>query len=271
MERLNFEIIETPIYYGDLKQESVNHKGIVRNDNGNLLSIMSDSYYPLKMSEFNSITDRLANISGFELEKQQEFKGGKIVLSYLKNNVGTNKIGDFDIKDYMVLGNSFDGTSQIFIGTSTILLRCQNQFSRISQQNRIRHTATAPIKLEELVKSIEVYINERTELYTQFNKWNETRITPDLVKLAIERVVDWDNEEDNSARKINRVELIKKATQEEVNAVGMNMFGLLNGFTKYSTHMMNKDTSKNSFGSIVGNTANFNTKAYNVLKQLEYA
>ena len=41
--------------------------------------------------------------------------------------------------------------------------------------------------------------------------------------------------------------------------------------TYYSTHLLNKDKSKNVFGAVVGNQKRFNDKAYDVVEELEYS
>lgn len=63
-----------------------------------------------------------------------------------------------------------------------------------------------------------------------------------------------------------KAELIKHCIQAETDAMGDNLWGLMNGFTLYSSHKMG---SKKSFGSMLGSQAHFNNKAYKVVKELE--
>lgn len=155
---LNFEILESPVYYMDssgLIARSDKHKALVHSVSNEALSIMSDSYNPLSIKDFKEITNKLQKVSGFELEKQQVWKGGRVVLSYLKNNADVKTIAGFPTNNYLVFGTSYNGISQTFLGSSSVLIRCMNSFGRISKDNKIRHTINADVKINELVSSIE--------------------------------------------------------------------------------------------------------------------
>ena len=270
INKLKFEVTKEPIFYGFNKNKHDGYCGLVRNDNDELLSIMKNSYHPLHMKDFQSLTNNLQKVSGFELIQQQEWNGGRIVLSYLENNQGINKIGDFEMKNYMVLGNSFDGTSSIFLGSSDIVIRCMNAFGRISKQNKIRHTSSSETKISELVKSLEIFFKEKEELYLKFSEWNGRMVNSEEIEYIIRKVTNLEEKlDENSTRRLNKAETIKMAVQRETNAMGDNLWGIMNGMTYYSTHLMQKENRKN-FGNIVGNQANFNNKAFKVIQELEY-
>lgn len=269
MDNIDFEIIETPVYYGDLKTESESHKAIVRSDNNDLLSIMKNSYKPLYVNQFKEITNRLQKTSGFEFSGYSQFNGGRIILSYLKNNRRVKSINGFEMKDYMTIGSSFDGKTSTFIGASNIMIRCMNVWSQISKTNKFRHTISAESKIEEFLLSIEEYFTMQEKMYEEFDIWNNIKIKSDTVESAIKTIVDWDEEEDNSTKKINKANLLKKCAVEETTVLGDNLFGLFQSFTKYSTHYMNQKNKV--FGNIVGSSANFNNKAYDIVKKLEYS
>jgi hypothetical protein len=266
---LEFEVIESPVYYGDLQTESNNYKSLIRSDNNELLSIMKSSYKPLYVRDFKQMTNRLQKASGFEFEGYSEFDGGRVILGYLKNNQQINKMAGFDVKDYLVVGSSFNGKTSTFIGSSSIVIRCMNAFSRISKDNKFKHTISAESKLNEFVGSIEEYFALTKQMYEEFSIWNEISVKQDTAKLAIETMVDWDNHIDNSKQKQNKAEIIKKCMIEETNVFGSNLLGLFNGFTKYSSHYINED--KRSFGNIVGSGQRVNDKAYHIIKELEYS
>ena len=70
------------------------------------------------------------------------------------------RIGDFDSTNYMVVGNSFDCSTGFFTGISNVVLRCTNQFSRISLGHNIRHNKHINVKLDELVRFYKGYMNQ---------------------------------------------------------------------------------------------------------------
>lgn len=269
MDELNFEIRTSPILYGrqdDLKI-SGNYQAIYRNDNDKLLSVMSSSYNPLKVSDFKAITDKMSSISGFENVGNSVFKDGRIILSHLKNNNPGLQINGNAIENYMIVGSSFDGSYPIFIGTSNILIRCTNAFGQISKHNKIRHTKSSDVKVEELIQSMDVYFQEQADLQYTFEEWGSIDINKDLINLAVNNFLGMsDDDSENSTTKKNKSEILKSCIVRETRDLGENLWGLLNGFTYYSTHKMNNKNP--SFGSIVGPAASFNEKAFKIVESI---
>ena len=106
MSELNFEILERPVWYertDGLLVEDDRHKLLIRNDDSSVLSIMKNSYNPLLIKDFKEITNKVQKVSGFELEQYQEFDGGRVVLSYLKNNQELKTVAGFPMNNYMVM------------------------------------------------------------------------------------------------------------------------------------------------------------------------
>jgi len=175
MSDLNYEVVESPIYYMGNEGFMVSddrYKGLVRDDNNELLSVKRNSYNPLFIKDFKAITDKVQKASGFDFETYQEFDGGRIILSYLRNNQGLQSVAGFPMNNYMVIGSSFNGKTSTFIGSNSTMIRCMNAFSRISRTNRIRHTASADIKIEELINSIEDYFTITQNMYQEFEPIN---------------------------------------------------------------------------------------------------
>lgn len=270
MSELNFEVIQSPIYYRGADGtmfDNIKYKGLVRDDNDELLSVKRNTYNPLFIKDFKDITQKIQKASGFEFEQYQEFDGGRVILSYLKNNQSLKEIAGFEMNNYMVIGSSFNGKTSTFCGSNSTMIRCMNAFSRISRTNRIRHTMSADIKIEELINSIEDYFIITNNMYQDFEVWNNKKIYADTVEYAIRTIVELEEGEENSTRKINNALRLKECMQIETNAIGDNLFGLFNGFTRFSSHHLNPKSS--SYGAIVGNNKAFNDKAFNLVKELE--
>ena len=92
-------------------------------------------------------------ISGFPVLGWDEFAGGSKVICYLKSDV--DEIGGFKMKDYLTLGTGFDGITSFFVGTSNILIRCQNQWGRILKSFKIKNTKNHKLNRDEAMKSFE--------------------------------------------------------------------------------------------------------------------
>jgi len=274
VDKLTFEIQESPVLY-DINGNvltSKNHKVLSRSDNGTELSVIKNSYYPTYNKHFMESTETMKKISGFDITGYSEINNGAIVISHLKNTVKDLKIGDHPIQDYLILGSSCDGKYAFFIGTTTVLLRCTNQFSNISKIEKVRHTKSAPKKIEELLKSLEVYFQNRGTMYKNFEKMIKVKVDEEVKELAINYLLDLDQQEmldgNVSTQKLNQAEQLYLAMGSEMDAVGQNLWGMFNGVTYYTTHVLKQ--KEPVFGNLFGATANLNKKAYNfALNQLQ--
>lgn len=266
LDKLSFEIQESPVLYSHNGEilTSKSHKVISRNSDGSQISTMKNSYFPMYNADFMESTNRMAEISGFEIEGYSEFDGGRIVFSHLKNTIEDFKIGGFKIDDYLLLGSSFDGRYPFFIGTTTNFIRCQNQFSKISKVEKIRHTKSSPKKVDELLRSLEIYFQTRKEMYENFEQMGNVKIDEETKRLAMDYVLQVSKEDrlagEISTRKLNQLEVLNNCVLTEFNDLGQNLFGLFNGVTRYTTHELN--VKERSFGNIFGTAANINKRAY---------
>lgn len=127
------------------------YQSIVRNDNGNVLSLTKKTYHPATNEKFTKVVSRMHEFTGFEVEGYSVFQGGRKVLAFLKNH-DKMRIGDFDSDNYMVVGNSFDRSTGFFTGISNVVVRCTNQFSQLQTTPTIRHNRQINMKLDELVR-----------------------------------------------------------------------------------------------------------------------
>ncbi len=248
------------------------YKAITRSDNGKVLSIMKDSYHPMLNSEFMDVAAKLQEISGFKIAGYTEFKEGRKVLGFLENNRDDFYIGGHKIKDYFLIGNSFDGSTSFFQGTSTILIRCQNQFSQIVKMSQIRHTKKFQSKLEELYTYLDLFFNQREQIYETFNRAGNVTLTPELRDSLIEFAlgVTETTDKEISARKLAQMDILRNSILAETKDLGDNLFGAFNGVTKYTTHEL---VVKNpSFGNLYGTQGLINERAIEfVTKQLVLA
>ena len=246
------------------------HRAIVRNDNEEVLSVMKKSYRPLHNGEFKERVSRLADISGFELTGFNEFKEGAKVLAFLKNNQEVTKIGNHTMDNYMVIGNSFDGSSSFFVGTSTVLIRCQNQFSQIAKMMKVRHTKNSELKMDEIYSYFDFYLNNREKMFENFNRFGQVNTNDELREKMVHHVLGIKNSaviSELSTRKTNQIAALYNSIAIEEGDLGTNLWSLFNGVTRYTTHELNQKNQ--TFGSVFGSAATFNDKAYELAVQLE--
>ena len=263
-EQLRWDIKVGPVMVG--KSKADNYQGIVRSDNGSIISIMKNSYSPLTNKEFLDITKKMSETTKFGVKGFVDFRGGRRVVAYLENTKGNIKIGDHPIKDYMILGNSFDGSTPFVIGTTSILIRCQNQFTRLfrelkdNQLAKIRHTGTKDVKIQELLQYVEQYYSGRDEMYRNFEKMRKVKIDDKIRNEMLDMILKIDDRTGISTRKENTLKEVENAIKKETSVLGNNLWGLFNGITYYTTHEV--DSKTKVFGNVFGKVARYNEGAY---------
>lgn len=246
---------------GDARAES--YKAITRDDTGGILSIKKRTYSPMCNSEFIDAVARISEISGFPLLGYNEFKGGVKILGFLENNRENFFIGSHKIKAYMLIGNSFDGTSSFFQGTSSILIRCQNQFSQISTQHNVRHSGDIQKKLEEFYTYLDLYFNQTSKLFKTLERFGDVKLTEELQEKMILFAlgIDENSEKEISSMKLKQMDLLRDLILDEVTELGDNMWASFNGVTRLTTHELT--TKHPTFGNVYGRPAEINTAAFN--------
>ena len=246
-----------------------NFQTITRNDNDKILSVMSKKYNPMTVKEFEQATERMLDVSGMEFMGYQEFKEGGIILSCLKNQHPL-QVNDYPIDDHLILGTSFNGDMPFFVGTSTILVRCQNAFSQIHIMSKARHTKFSPQKREQILCLLEDYIKDRERIYSSFEDMQKKEVSNVVVLDFVNNVLNIPSvlpEKGLATRTINKRDELMSCIEGEMNDLGNNVFGLFNGLTKFTTHSL-KTRTEAPFGNLIGTAADLNNKGFALCNEL---
>lgn len=262
---LNWEVSEHQVTSND--RICPGYKALHRDDNGLLLNIVKDSYYTATNGMFTTVVEKLREVTGFELLGYSQAGEGQRVLAYLKNRSGMN-IGDFTTENFLVLGNSFDYSTGFFGGNVNRVLRCQNEFGRISQNFRIRHASGITGRIDEMIKYYESYVLEQSAMKTEFESWQGITMSADVKEMFVESVLNVERNENNeiSTRKLNQMDNLWVSINREVNAMGDNLWSLFNGVTHYTTHVASG--KERVFGNVIGTLADINSRGFHAARKI---
>ena len=259
-----------------------NFKAIVNGSTGEVLSTPKPGYTPLHNSQLMDAAHMMAQASNGTVEGFETFLGGRKVLAFVKAGNNTGSINGNKINDYIVIGNSHDGSSSIFIGTSTTLLRCTNQFSDIQRDFNIRHSGEIALKFEEAIEHYKKYYAQRDKMYKKFEDMSHIKIDKKIIESLTDKLFEVDRqaitagEIEMSTRKQNQLDSFQVSLDREMTDLGSNLWGYFNAVTHYTTHRRGVNgegvrseasTRGNSFGNVVGSNANFNKKADRIITQ----
>jgi len=268
---IDWKVEERPTYFQSKTGESIEtgYKSIIRTDNESLLSVRGKGFFAMPTEEFGEIKERIGEISGFTFSGFSEFDGGKIILANFKNTNEDLRINNFKIEDNLIVGNSYNGEKPFFLGTNMFMIRCSNQFSKITVHSKVRNTANAKTRREELLIMFEQYCKEKELLYKTIEQFQTIEMKQIQMEIAAMKILSIQKEEglDKIAtRSQNRLDSIMQSITHETAELGMNAFGFFNGVTHYTTHTM--ESKHEAFGNFIGLKNELNQKAYNLCNQL---
>ncbi len=261
---LNWDV-ETQPLYAETGQIIKGYKRLIHSEHKNTLHICKDSYTPILNQELARLAHQLADNYGFELEGFADFKGGKKVLAYLKNTNSLSLAG-FPSGDYLIIGNSHDGSTAFFVGASNVLYRCTNMFTSTKQHWKLNHRKGYKRKLSDLVEVYDLYFNEKTQMYEELNRMADIAINEEKTQSFANEVLQIENMGEMSTRMNTIRGELMYSIQTECAELGNNAFGLFNGATHYTTHILN--SKNNMFGNPFGHANTLNRRAFNYCAEL---
>ena len=272
---ISWEVQEEPMTLLDGTPVN-NFKMLTRSDTRKQLHATNHGYNVFSNAMFIDLAQKMADLSKGQIVGYQSFDHGKKMLGFIKPGECRDKIGENTIKNYIVIGNSHNQTSSVYIGTSTTIIRCKNAFSQITKEHAFRHSTNMEVNLERVIQLYAENQIKQNRLYDHFNKMRKIKIDTKIIVALTDRIFKVENAEEISTQKANQLEAFDESLNTEMTDLGKNMWGFFNAVTHYSTHKRgrNQDRStydqKNSFGHVLGSNANFIKDAFvHINKQIK--
>lgn len=265
--KLNWRVNESPIYtkIGDVEIELDDKKALIREDNNRILGLHSNGYVPYQNYEMLELLDKVSQQTGLPIHRGGSFGDGKKVYIQLQShefkiqNVG----GAWDtISGYVTGINSFDGSTSLSFGPSTKTISCQNTFFGAYKEigTKVRHTKNMGIKIDEVCRRIDGVLAEEKNTFDKIKRMSQSPFELNTLDSVIKTMFDLDRDvnlrdtSDLSGVTRNKLSRFYIDLNGELKEKGNNIWGLMSGVTKYTTHSMSKtdNTEKKMFG-VAGN------------------
>ena len=247
------------------------YTALKRDDNGSTLYITRKTYTETKNSTFMEYTHKLAEASGFAMEGFAEFDGGKKVLGYLRSTEDfVHKYLGLKSENYLVFGNSHDGSTPLFVGSVNFLLRCSNQYGRIMKGLKVRHTKNHDFRVEEFIRLVASFQAEKEAEAMMLQKMSQIKIDAKILDSLANRLLNIDETKMKEGDILHPVTGRNKANLmdsliKETSDLGMTLFGTFNGITHYSTHTKK---STDAYGNILGGNMKFNEQGLLICSEI---
>jgi phage/plasmid-like protein (TIGR03299 family) len=261
------KLATTPLNWGVRTESLTTESGIVLNDYVSLvrddtnvpLSVVSSTYHPFQNEQLIELLEKVSKQTGVGIHKSGYFGDGQKVYIQLKTD--DLAMPNDRVEGFVTGINSFDGSTSLAFGNSTITISCQNTFFAAMRElkSKIRHTKNMMIKVDEVAASLDKALIEEKKMFERIKRMSEVRMTPQVKDLVMRALFDLDStldlSKEDAVSTVTRNKIIKYEIdhQTEVTQKGDNLWGLFSGVTRYTTHTATKnDTESKLFGVYAG-------------------
>jgi hypothetical protein len=225
---------------------------VIREDTNKVLSLRGEGYHTYQNEELMELLYRVSEKSGLQIHRGGFFGEGEKVYIQLKS--GEQKIGTDKVKGYLTGINSFDGSTSLAFGPSSITISCMNTFFGAFREmkTKVRHTKNMVLRVEDIVRKLEVAMVDEKEMFNNIVKLSETpigvgdldkaireQVTRNLFK--IEKSIPLNDVNQISTRTRNQMTRFEIDLMGELKEKGQNLWGLFSGVTKFTTHSMGEN------------------------------
>ena len=231
---------------------------IIREDTERILGVHGSGYTPYQNEELIELLFQISNKTGMEVHTGGHYHNGAKIFIQLKSD-DLILPGDL-VKGYVTGVNSFDGSTSLGFGNSTLTISCMNTFHKAYKNLRakVKHTKTLKARVDEILMEINMAVKEEQMDFATIKRMSEHEIdAPRIQEELISSVFDFDIKqkfEELSTRKKNQIADFKTAWDIETGQKGNTAWGAMSAMTRYTTHNVYKDKAiadrNKLFGSI---------------------
>lgn len=242
--------------------------GIIREDTKAVLGVHKSGYEVFQNQQLAELINDLSKVADAPLHSFGMFKGGAKVFIQLKtgNTQLRKPNGTIDvIEGFGTVINSFDGSTSLGIGNSTVTISCMNTYFGAYRQldSKIKHTKSLSIKVDDLLRSMDIFRNDEAAHFDLIRRLSETPATAKAIDTVYKSMFDVSFKEADqnrkakvadrtlSTKKINLIETFTADAYDQLSDKGNTLWGLFSGVTKYSTWSLGADSKEaKMFGSV---------------------
>lgn len=245
--------------------------GIFRNDNNAWLGIIGRQYEP--MQNFEVAETLIATTQDFTETHRGGilFNGKKI---YFQSELNPVNVANDEIKRYLTILNSHDGSSSIGFGFSNTVVVCQNTFFKAMKElQRFKHTNSAKERIEIARKQVRTILEQENEVIETYMRLADTKINNKAIKFVVADLFDLDKDSfdkpslEISTRKKGEMISFKNILDSELSSHGETLWGLFNAVTWKTNHFDAKRNNKLE-NVMVGSGYKKNNSAFKILSEL---
>jgi len=256
---LDFRIEKLPmaVQVGD-KKIITDYYGLLNDKTGEVINSVKGSYTVSQNEDIvSAVVKGMQPFGDLNVSKAGSINGGRKVYMQLAVD-GLSRVGDDDVKRYVTVIDSNDGSAGLSVGIGDFTMSCENQFYQFlkSGQHKSRHTKTIEQKIAELPSLISMALEQSMRMIELYNKFASTPASKELAHKMVNHLLGYDrtmkpadmvDAKGNpvSTRVTNAMDMLYKNISTEMEQKGDNLWGLHSGVTRWTTHDKSAPTRDN--------------------------
>jgi phage/plasmid-like protein (TIGR03299 family) len=252
--------------------------GLYNTKSGNIINEVKKGYHVSQNDEVVELV--LRGMNGFgdlSVSKAGALNDGRKVFIQLGID-GFAKVGDDNVKRYVTVIDSNDGSSGLSVGIGDFTMSCENQFFYFYKkgQSKMRHTASLETKMQEIPNLIEMALSESMIMTKNYQKFATVGVSDNDAHNLVNTIIGVSKKSsvndlsDASTKTINAMEKLYEMIRLEMAQKGKNVWGLHSGVTRFTTH--EKSAPRRDNGRLesvmVGTNYKTNQKSLEFAKEL---
>jgi phage/plasmid-like protein (TIGR03299 family) len=247
--------------------------GLFRSDTNAHLGTVGRLYTPYQNSDMVSSIMKASEELGLVVSRGGSLQNGRKV--YTQTELSDLYIGGSNTKRYITIVNSHDGTYQVGVGMTNIVVSCQNVFNRMfdGSLSKLRHNQNITVSVDDMVERLMQGIRQESLVLEDMQRMANTKATSSDLQLVVNTIFSPVSEDASpegkaraEARRDKGIATLKDCIQEDVRIHGESLWGLFNGVTRFYTHHRGGSTEeKRSRFNMNGNGSRVVNKVFNLL------
>lgn len=267
---LEWSVLKEPIYrlVEGQPEEIKTHKSLVRDLDQLVLGVVSNRYTPLQNHQAFGFFDFLLHEGSVTLEAAGSLKRGRKVWVLARiNESGLNVQDGDEVRPYLLLHNSHDGSGAVWIQFTPIRVVCQNTLSWAASKRyqdeaakkaiRIRHTASVQEQLAITKQTLEFTKQQFSQTIVEYRAMATKPMTSNLLRDYVAQVLETDSPTQTAAWK----SIVQNFSNGRGNQ-GLSLWDGYNGVTEWIDHQRGRSVATRLESAWFGSGANLREKAH---------
>jgi hypothetical protein len=228
--------------------------GIFKHSGGDALGVVGSQFEPMNLELFldcieQSVMSSALNLDLTKLTYHEYYQGSKIEfkLPFRNFQIKSPMVGDI-LETSLSFRTGFDGKTKMSLGFYSLRLWCSNGAKNwkkdvdLSLKNTLNNQSKVLYFTNEIIKASE-QVESHVQLLNESVK--KPIIQSDIDKFLTELTgYDVKAYNDLTTRKRNILDAINQSVAIEMQNTGANLFSLLQGITRYTTHSLGKGNTE---------------------------